>query len=91
MVWVEKGSRDGIAMWGELRNWEPKGSHKNDKLDIVTFKLIGLKLHTSGPSQPNMNRSILIKIYSVAIPAFSGTSPRLSVYPESSALLTSLK
>ena len=66
----------------KLRNWEIQESHKNDKLDIVTFKLIGLKLHTSGRSQPNMNRSILIKTYSVAIPAFSGTSPPLSVSAE---------
>ena len=31
------------------RNLGIQESHKNDKLDIVTFKRIGLKLHTSGP------------------------------------------
>ena len=37
MIWsLEKGSGDDIAMWGKLRNWEPKGSHKDDKLDIAT-------------------------------------------------------
>ena len=44
MVWgLEIVLRDGVSMSQELRNWEPKESHKNEKLDIATFKLIGQK------------------------------------------------
>ena len=42
---------------GKLRNWEAKESHKNDKLDITTFKLIGQKLHASGP-EPTKSKQI---------------------------------
>ena len=40
-----------------LRKWENQKSHKNDKLDMATFKLIGQKLHASG-SQPTRNEQI---------------------------------
>ena len=48
---------------GKLRNWEPKESHKKDKLDTATFKLTGQKLHASGPEptkykQMNSNKDI---------------------------------
>ena len=60
----------------KLKNWEIKESHKIDKLDMMTFKLIGQVLHTSGPqSQPKMNRSILVKIQNVVIPCFRTVSP----------------
>ena len=46
-------SRNGRGMASisleKLRNWEIQESHKNDKLDIETFKLIDEKLHISGP------------------------------------------
>jgi len=87
MVWgLEKGSRDGIAMWGELRNWEPKGSHKDDKLDIATN---WSKLHASGP-KPTKNKQINSnKDISCCIPAFGGSLPPLSIYAERFVSLSS--
>ena len=32
----------------KLKGWGIKESHKNGKLDIVAFKLIGQEVHTSG-------------------------------------------
>jgi len=57
MVWgLEKGL---IPCLGKLRNWEPKKkkSHKNDRLDLMTFKQIGRKLCTLGP-EPTKNEQI---------------------------------
>ena len=59
-----------IKGWGietqclrKFEHWEIKESHKIDKLDMMTFKLIGQVLHTSRPqSQPKTNRSMLVKI-----------------------------
>ena len=42
----------------KLRNWGTQESHKNDKLDIATFKLFGQKIHTSGPSQDGITDSM---------------------------------
>lgn len=44
MVWgLEKGSRDGVAVSRETEKLGLQESHKIDKLDIVTFTLIGQK------------------------------------------------
>lgn len=66
MVWgLEKG-QGMVAMSEKLRNWEPKESHKKDKLNIAIFKLIGQKLHIFGTKptkdqqiNSNKNRSLL--------------------------------
>ena len=62
MIWdLEKGSRDGVKMSRETEELEtttPQNrSHKNGKLDTATFKLIGQKLHASGP-EPTKNEQI---------------------------------
>ena len=85
---------DGLGSWERIkewrlnvwRNWETRNHKKAIKMTNWTLwhlnVLVWNYIHQV-PSQPNMNRSILIKIYSVAIPAFSSTSPPLSVYAES--------
>ena len=80
-------SRNGRGMASicleKLRNWEIQESHKNDKQDIAQFKLIGQKLHISGPKptkteQINSNKDIKTAV----IPIFWGSLPLLSVYAE---------
>ena len=49
----------------KIRNWGIKKSHKNEKLNLATFKLIGQKLHACGPEttknkQINSNKDILL-------------------------------
>lgn len=41
----------------KTRNWGIQKSHKNDKLDLATFKPIGQKLHACGP-KPTKNKQI---------------------------------
>ena len=54
--------RDGVAMSEKLKNWRIQESQKDNKLDIATFKLIGQKIHTSGPSQGGLNDSMDISL-----------------------------
>ena len=82
MVWgLEKGSGYGDLTSGETENHKKaiKMTHRTLwHLNLLVWNYIHRVL-----SRQNMNRSILIKIYSVVIPAFSGTSPPPSVYAES--------
>ena len=84
MVWgLEKGSRDCVTMSRETGNQKKKKNHKNGKLDTVTFKLIGQKLHAFGP-EPTKNKQINSNkdIKTAVIPVFGVSSPLLSVYAE---------
>ena len=67
----------------KLRNWEIQESHKNNKLNIATFKLIDQKLHVSGPKpvkneQTNANKDIKTAVILI----FWGSLLLLSVYAE---------
>jgi len=67
----------------KTEKWGIPESLKNDKLDFATFKLIGQKLHISGPKltkneQINSNNDIRTS----AIPTFGDSSHPLSVYAE---------
>ena len=55
MAWgLEKRSSDGVAMSAETEKPRIQKSHKNGKLDTVTFTLIGQKRQTL-KSQANQN------------------------------------
>lgn len=63
MVWGLRKVRGWLQCLRKLRNWEPKESHKKDKLNIAIFKLIGQKLHVFGTKptkdqQINSNKNI---------------------------------
>ena len=65
MVWdLKKRLRDDTAISGENKKLRDlKKSHKNEKLNLATFKLIGQKLHACGPEttknkQINSNKDI---------------------------------
>ena len=66
----------------KVRNWDPKESHKDNKLD-VTLTLTGQKSQASGPG-PAKDGQIKSDEdrKAAAIPASGGSSPSLSVYAE---------
>ena len=73
----------------KFKHWEIKESHKIDKLDMMTFKLIAQVLHTSGSqSHPKTNRSILVKNINCCDSLFQDTFSSFSVYAESFVLLS---
>lgn len=66
----------------KVRNWDPKESHKDNKLD-VTLTLTGQKSQASGPGpakdgqvESDEDRK------AAAVPASGGSSPALRVYAE---------
>ena len=73
MVWsLEKGLRDGVAMFRETEKLGFQESHKNDKLDIVMFTLS----HESTKNvQLNTRKDVKLLLSS----PFGGLSPPLSL------------